>query len=288
MTTITPFSNDEFQIDMIPDGDSFKVAAPGLAKSLGFRQALDMTRGIPPEEKGYEIVRTPGGDQEIGYVTESGFYRAIGNRQAARVKDPEIRAQVERFQSWVYGEVLPSIRRHGAYMTENTIEKILTDPDTLIKLATDLKQERSRRVELEAETMAQAAQLEAATPKVEYHDTFVAESDQLSFRTVASTLDMKEKELRDLLIERRWIYREATTRRSQKTGELVSQYRYSEYADKKAYFIRRQNHDAPRFRGEVDHTLKITPAGAAAIRRAVGKWSGPAQDELVFGDPDAA
>lgn len=155
-------------------------------------------------------------------------------------------------------------------------------------MAAALLEAQSTMQELESTVQAQATQLEVAAPKVTYHDTYVAESDQLSFRTVASTLDMGEKALRNLLIEKGWIYKETSSRRSQKTGEIVPQYRYSEYADKKAYFIRRQNHDAPRFRGEVDHTLKITPAGAAAIKRAVGKWLRADQSELEIGGQDAA
>lgn len=130
------------------------------------------------------------------------------------------------------------------------------------------------RAAADAEDRAKALEARAVedAPKVDYHDTFVAESDQLSFRSVASTVGLTEKFLRELLIDRKWIYKEETSRRSQKTGEIVPQYRYSEYADKKPYFLRRQNHDAPRFRGEVDHTLKITPAGAAAIHRALNRW----------------
>lgn len=118
MSNITPFSSDEFELSILPDGDSFRVLAPGLAHALGFRQAFDLTRTIPDSEKGYELVRTPGGEQRVGYVTEAGFYRALGQRQAARVKAPEIRAQVERFQTWVYTEVLPAIRRTGIYAVE--------------------------------------------------------------------------------------------------------------------------------------------------------------------------
>ncbi|MCK2200218.1 antA/AntB antirepressor family protein [Corynebacterium callunae] len=155
-------------------------------------------------------------------------------------------------------------------------------------MAAALLEAQSTMQELETTVQAQATQLEVAAPKVTYHDTYVAESDQLSFRTVASTLEMGEKALRNLLIEKGWIYKETSSRRSQKTGEIVPQYRYSEYADKKPYFIRRQNHDAPRFRGEVDHTLKITPAGAAAIKRAVGKWLRADQPELEVGGRNAA
>ncbi len=279
-TQITPFNNGEFQIDMIPDGDSFKVVAPGLAKSLGFAEAATMSRNIPEEEKGSVLVQTPGGSQRVLAVTEAGFYRAIGNRQAARVKDVNIRAQVERFQSWVYGEVLPSIRKTGGYGAP-----ALTD-DELMARAVLAASSKIRALETTAQQ--QAVQLEQAAPKVEYHDTYVAESDQLSFRTVASTLGMGEKALRDLLIEKKWIYKETSSRRSQKTREIVPQYRYSEYSDKKPYFIRRQNHDVPRFRGEVDHTLKITPAGAAAIERAVTRWHQVPQAEIDLDGWDAA
>lgn len=170
------------------------------------------------------------------------------------------------------------------------MEKQLSTPALSGKqlMAAALLEAQSTMQELETVVQAQATQLEVAAPKVTYHDTYVAESDQLSFRTVASTLGMGEKALRNLLIEKGWIYKETSSRRSQKTGEIVPQYRYSEYADKKAYFIRRQNHDAPRFRGEVDHTLKITPAGAAAIKRAVGKWLRADQSELEIGGQDAA
>lgn len=109
------FANDEFDIQMISAGDSFKVIATGLAKALGHRDGLDLVRNIPDAEKGYGVVRTPGGEQQVWTLTEPGFYRAIGQRQAARVKDLAVRDQVERFQSWVYGEVLPSIRKHGGY-----------------------------------------------------------------------------------------------------------------------------------------------------------------------------
>lgn len=114
MTEIQLFTNDEFSLDFIPDGDSFKVAASGLARALGFREAYDLLRSVPAAEKGSELVRTPGGEQRVLTVTEAGFYRALGQRQTARIRNSEVRAAVERFQAWVYGEVLPSLRRAGA------------------------------------------------------------------------------------------------------------------------------------------------------------------------------
>lgn len=109
----------------------------------------------------------------------------------------------------------------------------------------------------------------ALAPKAEYVDTFVADEDHLSFSTVASTLDMKERDLRELLIDKGWIYRETNRRWSNRQEKVVTVNRYSEYAHKKPYFFRRQDHDAPRFRGEVMHTLKITAPGAQAVARLV-------------------
>lgn len=117
---------------------------------------------------------------------------------------------------------------------------------------------------------AEAAARELA-PKAEYVDTFVADEDHLTFRTVASTLDIGEQELRDLLIDRGWIYRESTTRWSNRKNKLVTVNRYCEYAHKKPYFYRSLTHDAPRFRGEVMHTLKITAPGAQAVARLVNR-----------------
>ncbi|MFI2078704.1 Bro-N domain-containing protein [Streptomyces triculaminicus] len=112
---IERFTNAEFDIEVLPRGTSFIVLAPGLARGLGHRHANHMLASLPDEEKGYRIVGTPGGDQRITYVTEPGFYRLVGQRQAARIKDTFIRDQVERFQHWVFHEVLPSLREHGHY-----------------------------------------------------------------------------------------------------------------------------------------------------------------------------
>ena len=75
-------------------------------------------------------------------VNESGLYCLILSSKLPKAKE---------FKRWVTSEVIPSIRKHGAYMTPDTIEKILDDPDTIIHLATALKEERQKRKALEAE-----------------------------------------------------------------------------------------------------------------------------------------
>ena len=88
------------------------------------------------------------------YIPESLFYR-LGMKASNKV--------AEEFQNWLAIDVIPSIRKHGAYMTENTLEEALTNPDFLIKLATELKEEKEQRQALEEEKKLNA-------PKVIFAD----------------------------------------------------------------------------------------------------------------------
>lgn len=122
--TIQLFNNGKFDLCVTPVGDSFTVAAPGLARGLGFRDAFTMVRTLPDGEKGYALVRTPGGEQKSWFVRESGFYRVVGQRQLGRIEDEKARDDAEQFQNWVFCEVLPSIRKTGGYQlpVENQFE----------------------------------------------------------------------------------------------------------------------------------------------------------------------
>lgn len=93
-------------------------------------------------EKGITLINTltNGGKQNLVYINEQNLYKVI-----MRSDKP----QAEPFQDWVCGEVLPSIRKNGMYATEDTIDKILNDPDFGIKLLTTLKEERAARIEAE-------------------------------------------------------------------------------------------------------------------------------------------
>ena len=90
------------------------------------------------------------GVAEDDYIPESLFYR-LGMKASNKV--------AEEFQNWLAIDVIPSIRKHGAYMTENTLEEALTNPDFLIKLATELKEEQSKRKALEEEKKLNAPKI---------------------------------------------------------------------------------------------------------------------------------
>lgn len=107
--------------------------------------------------------------------------------------------------------------------------------------------------------------------KVNYVELYVADADLLKLRTVAAANDVGEDWLRDLLIDKGWIYVETEKRWSNAKECMEIRRRYSAYAHKRQYFRPVEVHEAPRFKGEVMHTLKATPAGAEAVARLISK-----------------
>ncbi len=132
------FKNDEFgEVRTLTiDGEPWFVGKD-IATALGYkntRQAISTNVDI--EDKGVHSVDTPSGKQNMSIINESGLYALIFGSKLE---------SANRFKHWVTSEVLPSIRKHGAYMTNEVIERTLTDPDYLIQLATALKEERQAR-----------------------------------------------------------------------------------------------------------------------------------------------
>lgn len=114
-----------------------------------------MTDGVSKTTNQYGITT----EQEVTltFINEQNLYKVI-----MRSDKP----QAEPFQDWVCGEVLPSIRKHGAYMTNDTLEKALASPDFLIQLATNLKEEQQKRIEAERK-VTEAAPAVAFTKAVQ-------------------------------------------------------------------------------------------------------------------------
>ena len=123
------------------------------------------------------------------FVSEPGLYKLI-----MRSRKPE----AKEFQRWITHEVLPAIRKHGAYMTQSTIDKALTSPDFLIQLATRLKEEQEK--------------IKALEPKAQALDAFVNVEDKLLVRDAAKVLSnagtpISEKQLREWMANNDWIYK---------------------------------------------------------------------------------
>lgn len=133
------FTNEEFgQVRTIVVDEKPYFCASDVAKALGYAKPNNaisqhckytLKQGIPHPQ-------SPDKKIEMSFIPEGDVYRLI-----IRSKLPS----AEKFERWVFDEVLPTIHKHGVYMTEQTIEKVLTDPDFLIQLATQLKHEQEAR-----------------------------------------------------------------------------------------------------------------------------------------------
>ncbi len=133
---IAVFNNPEFgEIRTVEESGKVLFCGSDVAKALGYARPND---AVAAHCKGTVKRRTltNGGEQEMSFIAEGDVYRLI-----AHSKLPS----AEKFERWVFDEVLPTIRMHGAYMTNEVIERTLTDPDYLIRLATALKEEKQAR-----------------------------------------------------------------------------------------------------------------------------------------------
>ena len=137
--------NDQQVRTVVRDGEPWFVGKD-VADILGYSDTAQAVRKrIDDEDKGVVEMTTPGGKQNMVVINESGLYSLILSSKLPTAK---------AFKRWVTSEVLPTIRKHGAYMNTDIIEKSLADPDFLIQLATTLKEEKQRRMEAEAKIAA--------------------------------------------------------------------------------------------------------------------------------------
>jgi anti-repressor protein len=152
------------------------VAAKDVAEVLGYAKSSSIAQlmgNVPEEWKGIKRIDTPGGIQDMLCLSEQGLYFFL-----ARSDKPKALP----FQKWIAGEVLPSIRKHGLYATPATLETMLSDPDTMISVLQKLKDEQTRRRELEAKVIEDY-------PKVVFHDTIQAiDSEGILVKDMAALL----------------------------------------------------------------------------------------------------
>ena len=184
-----------------------------------------------------------GREQGTTVISESGLYNVI-----LRSDKPEAKP----FRKWVTSEVLPSIRKHGAYMTPETLEAAILNPDTMIRLCTALKDEQDKRKALEAANASLSVDLEIARPKADYFDEMINRNLLTNFRETAKQLKVKEREFVQFLIDKKYIYRD-------KKGKLMP------YAEKNngLFEIKECFNDKTQWSGT--QTL-ITPKGRETFR----------------------
>ncbi len=188
-----------------------KDVAEALGYGAGKSLANAVSKHVDEEDKGVTEMMTPGGVQKVIIINESGLYSLVLSSKLPSAK---------KFKHWVTSEVLPTIRRHGAYMTEEALEKAITEPDFLIRLATQLKEEKAKRLEAEK-------QIEADRPKVTFANAVNVSKDGMLLGMLAKLLhqngvDIGQKRLFQWMRDKGYLMKNGTDKNmpTQKSREL--------------------------------------------------------------------
>lgn len=216
MNEIKIFTNEEFGTVRTVElnGDVWFVAAD-ICDVFNAANRNRLMQRLDEDEKGYTQMDTPGGKQQLAVVNESGLYSLLFAMQPQKtrgVNPEEIEARLEKlsiFKRWVTHEVLPSIRRHGAYMTDNLLAKTLEDPDYMINLLQELKKEREEKKRLAAENATQHEQIALMEPKAEYFDDLVERNLLTNFRETSKEFGIGQKQFIRWLLDHKFLYRDA-------------------------------------------------------------------------------
>lgn len=194
---IEVFTKAEFgELRTVNVGDKIMFVASDVAKMLGYsnprKAIIDHCKGVTKRD-----TLTNGGIQAINFIPEGDVYRLITHSKLPAA---------EKFESWVFDEVLPSIRKHGAYMTEDTIKKVITEPDFIIKLATELKKEQEQNKQL-TETCSQQQQvIGELKPKADYVDKILKSDSLVTITQIAKDYGMSGQGMNKVLHDLHIIY----------------------------------------------------------------------------------
>lgn len=174
MSELQIFQNPEFgQVRTVTVKNEPWFVGKDVAEALGYSNTRDaMAKHVDTEDKGVAKCDTPSGSQEMTVINESGLYSLVLSSKLPSAKE---------FKRWITHEVIPAIRKHGAYMTEDVIKKAITEPDFLIGLLNEMKKEKAAR-------LAAEQQIEADRPKVTFANAVIVSKDGMLIGMLAKIL----------------------------------------------------------------------------------------------------
>ena len=191
------FNSKEFgSVRIIEEGSKYLFCGADVAKALGYSRPNE---AVARHAKGTlkRRILTNGGEQEMLFITEGDVYRLI-----TRSKLPS----AERFETWVFDEVLPTIRKHGAYMTDSLLEQAANNADVAAQVAKALYEERSLNKKLAGQLALTEAQLTTALPKAAYYDALVACPNCTGVRLTAKELGVPQSMFTAYLVRKKYAY----------------------------------------------------------------------------------
>ena len=191
MNQMEIFKNPEFgSIRVIEENGKYLFCGTDVAKALGYSIP---SKAVNTHCKGVSKMEAPtnGGVQKLLFIPEGDVYRLIVHSKLP---------SAERFERWVFDEVLPSIRKHGAYITREKLWEVATSPEAMMKLCSDLLADREENAALREEN----AMLEG---KAAFYDLFIDLKHSTNLRTTAKELVVPERRFVRFLLEQRFVYR---------------------------------------------------------------------------------
>ena len=232
---IEVFKNEQFgEVRTILDGETLLFCGSDVARALGYARPNE---AVARHAKGTlkQRILTNGGEQEMLFITEGDVYRLI-----VRSKLPA----AEKFERWLFDDVVPMIRKTGCYMTDSVLERIQKDPAFALVMAKAVLRERDRADALEAE-------LNVARPKADYFDAFINPDDCTNIRTTAKELKIPERMFVKFLLNEGYLFRSPS-------GQLLP---YNKKSNEGLFIVR----DFVTFRYTGSQTY-FTPKGKDVIR----------------------
>ncbi|QYG30022.1 phage antirepressor [Mammaliicoccus sciuri] len=220
MTNTKQFNNDLFSLQVLTIEEQPYFIGKEVSTILGYTNPQKAIRDhVDKEDKLTERIVLSGQNRNMIIINESGLYSLI-----LKSKLP----QAKQFKRWVTSEVLPSIRKHGAYLTDSKLDEVLSNPDTIIKLATQLKEEKQKVKSL-------AQDLNIAKPKIEYHDLILNNDSLLSVNQIAKDYGLSAHGFNQLLHDLGIQYKQSNT------WHLYAKYQRFGYTQTQPYYDRKGN-----------------------------------------------
>lgn len=200
MNELQIFKNPEFgEVRTLTINGNPWFVGKDIAEDLGYQNgSRDINRHVDEEDRRKEMISDGNQLKETIIINESGVYSLILSSKLPTAK---------KFKHWVTSEVLPAIRKHGGYLTPEKVEEALLNPDTIIKLATELKAEREARKHAELEAASAKQVIGELKPKADYTDRILSSKGTVPTTAIAKDYGMSAKALNQKLHELRVIYR---------------------------------------------------------------------------------
>lgn len=173
------FGSEQVRV-ILNENNEPEFCASDVTTILGYNNGRDaIAKHCSPKGVAKHDTLTKGGTQSLTYITEGNLYRLV-----AKSNKPE----AEKFEEWVFDEVLPTIRKHGIYATDKIVEQAISDPDSIIKVLTQLKTERQQRQLAESKAMLLEEVTLQQAPKVQYFDQCLQSQQLISTTELANEL----------------------------------------------------------------------------------------------------